>query len=358
MEKALKKLYLTPGEASSFSSAQRLYTAAREHGLNVTLSEVKKFLQGIESYTLHRQVRRHFPRQKIRSDSINEIWEADLASFQNIAAENKGFAWVLVTVDVLSKFAYAVPIQSKHAKDVIGGFQTIFAHESCIYLHTDRGKEFLSEEIKKYFRKRKVYHYLSHSTEQKAACAERLIRTIKQMLYKIFTQRSSTRYLDILPDVMHAYNNRVHRSIKMKPADVRAEDVPILKQRLYGTSTRPVHKVYKFKVGTKVRITVAKGQFEKGYTRNFTEEIFKISSRRYSDSNLPIYQLEEDDGSPITGNFYEDELQEVKKTDDIYKVEKVLKTRGRGRRTEYFVKWAGYPDKYNSWIPKGDLQKL
>jgi hypothetical protein len=61
-------------------------------------------------------------------------------------------------------------------------------------------------------------------------------------------------------------------------------------------------------------------------------------------------------GEFLKGKFYEPELQLVSKTDDVYIVEKVIKTRRRDGQLEYFVKWRGYPNKFNSWTT--DVYKL
>jgi len=55
-------------------------------------------------------------------------------------------------------------------------------------------------------------------------------------------------------------------------------------------------------------------------------------------------------GDDIKGSFYEQEVQKVVGADDVYEIEKVLKTRRRGGKIEYFVKWKGYPEKFNSWV--------
>lgn len=55
---------------------------------------------------------------------------------------------------------------------------------------------------------------------------------------------------------------------------------------------------------------------------------------------IPVYTLEDDDDEVITGTFYQPELQKVDATDeDTYKIEKILKIRGRGRNKQHFVKW-------------------
>lgn len=356
-DRVLKTLYYDPQEPSSYSSPQRLYDAARDKGLDLSLSTIRGWLRGQETYTLHRQVRRLYPRQKTRAYGIDEVWQSDLANCLNIKEENDGFGHILVTICILSKVGYATPIRDKTPKSMIEGFEVIFKGLTPpAYLHSDKGGEYLNKTVKRYLKEKGVYHYTSHSTEQKASCAERLIRTIKGRLYKYFTAKNTTRYIEVLPKIMHAYNHQYHRAIKMKPADVTLDHLEIIKQRLYGDEPRVRH-VYKFEIGDKVRTTVAKTTFEKKYTRNFTHEIFTIHSRRYGDG-LPLYRLTEYDGDLIAGTYYEPELQRIEKLDDVYKIERIVKSRGKGRRTEYLVKYMGYPSKYNEWIPKNRLQDV
>ena len=60
----------------------------------------------------------------------------------------------------------------------------------------------------------------------------------------------------------------------------------------------------------------------------------------------------------MKGTFYDKELQKVVKEDDIYEVEKIVKKRGKGKNLQYLVKWLGYPDKFNSWVPASDIKDL
>ena len=88
--------------------------------------------------------------------------------------------------------------------------------------------------------------------------------------------------------------------------------------------------------------------FDKGYAPSWTEEIFSIQAIVPTDP--PTYRLTDLADEPIKGGFYAQELQRVKKEDDdTFKVEKVLKTRTKDGRKQYFVKWLGYPSKFNSW---------
>jgi hypothetical protein len=112
---------------------------------------------------------------------------------------------------------------------------------------------------------------------------------------------------------------------------------------------------WKFQIGDKVRISKYKNIFEKGYLQNWTDEIFVVAVR-YS-SNPATYGLKDLLGEDLKGRFYAPELQMVSKEEnDEYVVEKVLKTRKRKGKLEYFVKWRGYEDKFNSWTT--DVHRL
>ena len=72
---------------------------------------------------------------------------------------------------------------------------------------------------------------------------------------------------------------------------------------------------------------------------------------------VPVYKLKDDAGETLDGTFYEAKLQKVIE-DDVYRVEKVLRKRKRKGVVEYFAKWKGYPDKFNSWVAEKDILKL
>ena len=124
-------------------------------------------------------------------------------------------------------------------------------------------------------------------------------------------------------------------------------------QRLYGNErTRTIEPG--LKVNDRVRISKAKRQFKKGYLPNWSDEIFTVKSVHRTDP--PVYRLIDDHGSRIEGTFYEQELQKVVVTKDkVYRIEKVLQQRKRGRRTQVLIKWLGYPESFNSWVDKSSL---
>ena len=130
----------------------------------------------------------------------------------------------------------------------------------------------------------------------------------------------------------------------MAPNEVTSDNEETVAKRLY--SEKPVLK-WNYLIGDTVRISKYKHIFQKGYLRNWTEELFTVAERY---PTYPVtYGLKDLAGEDIKGKFYEQELQKVNKIDDVYEVEKVIKTRKQNGKIEYYVKWRGYPDKFNSW---------
>ena len=90
-------------------------------------------------------------------------------------------------------------------------------------------------------------------------------------------------------------------------------------------------------------------------TFNWTAELFTVV--KCIETRLPVYLYKDDNGEILEGTFYSEELQKVIKKDDVYKIEMILKKIKKGRRVQYLVKLLGYPDTFNRWIFKQDLQK-
>ena len=103
------------------------------------------------------------------------------------------------------------------------------------------------------------------------------------------------------------------------------------------------------KIGDTVRISKSKRKtFDKGYTPNWTEEVFVISEIR--PTNPITYNIKDLNGEEIGGTFYGEELQETDQT--IFRIEKVI----RKTKDKALVKWKGYPDEFNSWVSLKDLR--
>src|SRR3984885_3900218 len=228
---------------------------------------------------------------------------------------------------------------------MVEAFSKVFLDRQPTHLQADKGTEFLNRNFQALLRKNGIAFYTSENEDIKASVVERFNRTIKTKMWKYFTHTNTHRYVDVLQDLVHSYNNTFHRSIGMTPNQVSAEDEDFIRNRLYGEKKSRAKWLYS--VGDKVRISKARIAFKKGYLPNWTDEIFMVVARIPSD---PItYELKDLNGQAVKGKFYEPELQKIVKEDDVYKIEKVLKKRKRAGKTEYFVKWKGYDDSFNSW---------
>ena len=224
-------------------------------------------------------------------------------------------------------------------------------------LQTDAGKEFLNKHFQKYLKTRNVRHFVTYNKTE-AQIVERFNRTLGMRMWRYFTLKNSHRYVDVLPELVRGYNASYHRSIGMRPDQVTDDNAQEVWRRLYGKlkQERPVR--FKFKVGDWVRITKKKRTFEKGYLPNWTEEIFRVVRRVAR--RPPVYQLNEYDGTVLKGTFYEPELERIRHQgqQQVFRVERILRRRGRGRGQEALVRWSGWPAKYDQWVPVADLQEL
>jgi len=158
--------------------------------------------------------------------------------------------------------------------------------------------------------------------------------------------------LDILPEILEQYNNTKHGSVKMTPTEAsQKKNEGIVYFSLNG-NTEPSSKP-KFKVGDKVRISKYKRKvFDKGYTPNWTEEVFTIDKIQYT--NPITYRLKDLNSEEIKGIFYEPES--LKPTQDVFRIEKII--RKDHRKKQGSVKWKGYSDDFDSWVSLKDVVKI
>ena len=163
-------------------------------------------------------------------------------------------------------------------------------------------------------------------------------------------------WTNVLQDVMHSYNHSKHRTLGCKPIDVTPATAADIREKVF-LNERPRQTKSDIKIGDQVRISKVKSIFAKGYLPNWTEEIFTVDS--INRKNKPItYKLKDYQGEVIEGSFYRQEIEPVLHEDDLYVVEKILKTQTRGGEKWCFVKWVGYPSTMNSWVRKTDIVSL
>ena len=153
-------------------------------------------------------------------------------------------------------------------------------------------------------------------TNKKASIVERVQRTIRGRIFKLFTTQNDHKWLEALPKLIDSYNNSIHRSIKMRPNEVKTRHTKLLLERLYfnkkaiDTERKEKYRKRLFKVGNLVRILRDKAFYSKEADQRWTIEQYKI--RKVERHNFPItYLLSNSYGINMPRSFYQEELKIV-----------------------------------------------
>lgn len=293
---------------------------------------------------IHKCARINYPRRNVILKDIDDLWQADLIDIHQHANINLNHNFILIVIDCFSKYVWVKPLKYKSQELVSEAFLSILSEGRVPRnLQTDWGKEFYNKSFQKIIQTHSINHYSTYSTK-KAAIVERVIRTVKSKLYKAFSMKGNYKWVDgTLDKIVHDYNHTKHSTIETCPVHVSEKNKCILIQR-YNNLYKALIKVKpKFFRGDVVRISKHKACFDKGYTPNWSTELFTIIA--VQNTNPITYLLEDSKKNPIRGAFYSQELQRTKNP-DVYLVEKVLKRKGN----KVFVKWLGLSSEENSWI--------
>lgn len=299
---------------------------------------------------LHRGARKNFNRRYVEMRGIHDTLQADLVEMLPYANVNRGMKYILVVINIFSKKAYARALKDKSGVKVSRAMDSILTDVShpVKNLHVDMGREFYNGFMKNVLVKYDVNLYSTYTTK-KASIVERFNRTLKNMMWKRFSMNGSYKWTNILQTLVDEYNDSKHRTIKMKPNNVSRNNEKFLLDTVYNRKwvIKPSVKP-KYTVGDTVRLSKYKSVFKKGYTPNWTAEVFKVKKIQYT--NPITYQLIDLNGNDVKGTVYAEELQ-LSKVPDLYLVEKILRRNGN----RVFVKWLGFDDSHNSWIIENEM---
>ena len=356
--KILSKVYFDPAHPAGFSTVDKLWTSV---GKKIPKDDVRLWLRSVDVFTLHRPLRRRIPRNHYIVSNRFELFEADLMDLQTIARDNDAHRYILVVIDCFSRYVWARALLRKTGREITDAFVDIFEEigNKTLTLRTDAGTEFTNSVFQAYLAKNDITYIRTYDPTTKASIVERVIRTLKGRLWKYFTHKNTHRYINVLPSVINAYNHSVHRSLKMSPHMVTDDNIKTVYHNIHEAFKNEKTNVRRHLVpGDHVRISVEKGNFEKSYLVNWSEEIFLVT---HVIKRLPrvVYRLQDMDKEEIRGLFYAEELQLVKYDPyKTYAINKILDTRGRGRGKEVLVSWKGFPlKKFNSWILASEIKQ-
>lgn len=210
----LNNLYFNIKEPVSYSGIKPI--TLRTKGV-IHQNYVKNWLLCNDTYTLFKPVRRNFKRNRYIVININELWQTDLVDLQNLTTYNDGIRYLMTTIDVFSKRAYVKPLKNKTGKAIIDAYEKIFNESKVkpLNLQTDKGKEFVNKEVQKFFSENKINHFTTRNPDVKAAVVERFNRTLKTRMWRYLHFKNTLRYINVLKDIVSAYNNSYHRTINL-----------------------------------------------------------------------------------------------------------------------------------------------
>ena len=368
---ALDQIYSNPEEPGSFSGPTKLQFALKSKGYNVSKYKINKWLYGKNSYSLFKQNKKSFARNNITVAHINELFQADLFEISGLAKSNDGVRYIMIVIDVFSRYIWIRPLHDKKPKTVAQAFEDVLSEgRICANLQTDSGMEFKGNAFKKIMIKHNINHYFSLN-EKKCCYIERVGRTVKDMIFRYLEEKNTENYTSELQNFAYGYNHMKHRTIGIPPAMVTPGNESLVfwsqywpKQSKKNVVKKSLNKKkhshkFKFKIGETVRIIAINDIFSKSGSALWTGEIFRVKRRWFRDG-IQIYTLcdfyEKED---IRGTFYSHELNHVViKENEEFKIERIVKKRGKHHKKEALVKWRYWPKKFNSWVKLSEITNI
>lgn len=321
--------------------------------------QVLRPLEEIYSYTTHRQAKRPRKTNPVYIREKRRLLQSDLLELRREWwGDNDGVKHLLMVMDTFSRWLWVRPLRNKRAATVAAAMGEILEevgdlHPKCQLL-VDRGTEYVNSTMRGLLARHGI-QLIHPASSGHAPHVERANLSLQRLIYMQMAESGESRFLPKLDSLVHLMNHRYHRIIRMTPAEAeearnRARLLHALELYYSTIKSKPT----RFKVGDQVRIQRDKGKFGRGYDQIFTDEVFRVTEV-HTKLPIPQYSIENwDQNEAIAGRFYAEELQRV--TGDVFKIDKVIRKRRRNGQSESLVKWRGYPDSANSWIPTASLR--
>ena len=299
LKDALDKLYSDIKSVPSFSA------------------KINDFLRKNSVHSVHKRiVKKKFPRRKIIARFPFDIWMGDLIEYPQYKFNNLHYVYILILIDCFTKKVYCAPMKDKSMVSSVKAFESILVKldEFPTHIVTDGGLEFFNSEVRKLFVNYGINHYkIPTKTDWKASMVERVNRTIKSRIQKYFYKNKTKNWINIIHQVVDNYNNTPHSTIGVAPNEVTESNRKEVYKRLYPNLG--LRTVCKLKIGDKVRKLIKKDLHQKGYTRNWSEELYVIVKVKQS-NGVCYYYLESLDHTAVPGIFYYYQLNLVSRHAD------------------------------------------
>ena len=206
--------------------------------------------------------------------------------------------YLLCAIDLFNNYPWVTPLKEKRGITIVNALQKVISKgRKPNKIWVDQGGEFYNKLLKRFLKINGIEIYPTYN-------AERFIRILKNKIFKHMTAISKSVYLNVLDDIVNKYKNADHKTIKIKPIDVTSDSYAKYDKDSYVTKP-------KLKFGDNVRISKYRNIFAKGYTENWSEEVFVVSKIK---SAVPwAYVISDLNGEPIAGSFMKENCQKVVK---------------------------------------------
>ena len=252
----------------------------------MTQKNIKIFINEIYS----KPPKKYYPTNKTDVYYIDDIWSLDILDLKDYGPENnRGYRYVLVTIDNFSKFGWTIPLKNKNAQTIKNSFENILtsSKRKPNLVESDRGKEFYNNIFQDFLNKNNIRLY-SRNSSYGAVFAERFNRTIRDLLKKIVFEQGDAKWIDILPTITEQYNNRRHTSTKLSPKDASLKKNEGFVYKNLLDKRKKVKP--KYEIGDLVRTADLKKTFSKGDTTNWSYKMYKITE--IINDTIPSYKID------------------------------------------------------------------
>ena len=221
---------------------------------------------------------------------IDDTWSLDILDIKDYGPKNnRGYRYVLVTIDNFSKYGWTIPLKNKNSQTIKDSFENILisSKRKPNLIESDRGKEFYNNIFQDFLNKNDIKLY-SRNSSFGSVFAERFNRTIRDLLKRPVFEKGESNWIDVLPTITKQYNNRVHSSTKLTPiqASLKKNEGYVYKNLLdKRKKVKP-----KFQKHDLVRTADLKKTFSKGDTTNWSYKFYKITE--IINDTIPSYKID------------------------------------------------------------------
>jgi len=140
---------------------------------------VEEWLSGQDTYSLHKPVRKRFPRYPYTVTYIDGVWEMDLADFSSLSKYNNEYKYLLNIIDIFSRYAWSVPLKDKTANSITAALKSLFLNRKTNSIQLHNGTEFVNATVQQYLKRQGVGFHTIHKLDIKRVIIERFQRSLK-----------------------------------------------------------------------------------------------------------------------------------------------------------------------------------